>query len=48
MLLTVLQEEAVQVAEKALRLPANSHLPREDIERLIKQIREAAGSPTPQ
>jgi tetratricopeptide (TPR) repeat protein len=43
-----LQEEAVQVAEKALRVPANSHLPREDIERLIKQIREAAGSPTPQ
>jgi tetratricopeptide (TPR) repeat protein len=43
-----LQEEAVQVAEKALGLAPHSHLPREEIEKLIKQIQDAASSTTPQ
>ena len=43
-----LQEEAVQVAQQALSLPPAGHLPREEIEKLIQEIREAAPSPTPQ
>lgn len=42
------QEEAVQVAERALGLPPGGHLPREEIEKLIKSIRDQISSAVPE
>ncbi len=42
------REEAVQVAEKALRLPPGGHLPREEIEKLIKNIQDQTPSAVPE
>jgi len=42
------REEAVKVAEKALSLPSRASLPREEIEKLIKRIRDPAPSTVPE
>ncbi len=42
------REEAVKVAEKALSLPPGGHLPRGEIEKLIKIIRDQMSSTVPE